>query len=214
MPATPAQPQLVRDAAALEAAVLARAPPAQVSRDAHNLASALLAAYPTPLAPRSVPDLNRAARLYAEQCAACHGANGAGDGPNAEGLDPPPIAFTDLARAQQRSLFGLYQVIGQGLDGTAMASYAHLSESDRWALAFYVGGLAYEDAQTKAGERLWRQDAEVRARFSTLAALTQTTPQAMQALAAKYLGKDRSWRLQVIPQSRVAGEGGTAPATR
>lgn len=181
LPATPAQPQLVRDAAALEAAVLARAPPAQVSRDAHNLASALLAAYPTPLAPRSVPDLNRAARLYAEQCAACHGANGAGDGPNAEGLDPPPIAFTDLARAQQRSLFGLYQVIGQGLDGTAMASYAHLSESDRWALAFYVGGLAYEDAQTKAGERLWRQDAEVRARFSTLAALTQTTPQALTA---------------------------------
>ncbi len=44
LPATPARPQLVRDAAALEAAVLAKAPPAQVSRDAHNLASALLAA--------------------------------------------------------------------------------------------------------------------------------------------------------------------------
>ncbi|MCX7586292.1 cytochrome c/FTR1 family iron permease [Phenylobacterium sp. 58.2.17] len=181
LPATPAQPQLVRDAAALEAAVLAKAPPAQVSHDAHNLASALLAAYPTPLAPRSAPDLSRGASLYAEQCAACHGPTGGGDGPNAEGLDPPPIAFSDMARAQQRSVFGLYQVIGQGLDGTAMASYAHLSEADRWALAFYVGGLAYNDAQAKAGEQFWRRDAAVRARFSTLAALTQATPQALAA---------------------------------
>ena len=39
-------------------------------------------------------------------------------------MDPPPIAFTDRARARERSLFALYQVIDQGLEGTAMASFA------------------------------------------------------------------------------------------
>jgi zinc protease len=29
---------------------------------------------------------------------------------------------------------------------------------------------------------------------------TETTPAAMQALAAKYLGKDASWRLEVVPE--------------
>src|SRR3546814_11359505 len=58
-------------------------------------------------------------------------------------MEPPPIDFTDEARARERSLFGLYQVITQGLEGTAMTSYAHLSDQDRWALAFHVGQFAY-----------------------------------------------------------------------
>jgi high-affinity iron transporter len=41
--------------------------------------------------------------------------NGDGRGRDAAKLDPPPIAFTDKERADQRSLFGLYQVISQGL---------------------------------------------------------------------------------------------------
>jgi zinc protease len=35
---------------------------------------------------------------------------------------------------------------------------------------------------------------------------TQTTPQAMQELAARYLGKGRSWRLAVMPQQQAGGE--------
>jgi zinc protease len=46
--------------------------------------------------------------------------------------------------------------------------------------------------------------AEVR---SILNDYSQTTPQAMQALAARYLGKDRSWRLQVIPQTLAQAKG-------
>src|SRR3546814_14518400 len=45
-------------------------------------------------------------------------------------------------------LFGLYQVITQGLEGTAMTSYAHLSDQDRWALAFHVGQFAYAAEET------------------------------------------------------------------
>jgi zinc protease len=41
---------------------------------------------------------------------------------------------------------------------------------------------------------------------SILSDYTQTTPQAMQALAARYLGKGKSWRLAVLPQDQASGE--------
>lgn len=180
LPPRPARAALLEDAARLAAAIEAKAEPAVVARLAHGLADALLAAYPTPLAPSAVPDLARGRALYAEQCASCHGAVGRGDGPGAKGLDPPPIAFTDRARARERSLFGLYQVIGQGLDGTAMPSFAHLSSRDRWALAFHVGGIAF-DAEASAGAALWRDDPELRRRVPDLQTLVQTTPAALAA---------------------------------
>ncbi len=176
LPATPSQHQLVSEADELKAAIGRRAPPAEIADRAHKLGAELLQAYPTPLAPTTAPDLAQGATLYAENCAACHGSTGNADGPNAKGLDPKPVAFNDVTRARQRSVFGLYQVIGQGLDGTAMPSFAQLPAQDRWALAFYVGRFAFDDAEAKAGEKLWTQDAGLRARFSNLQALTQTAP--------------------------------------
>ena len=35
---------------------------------------------------------------------------------------------------------------------------------------------------------------------------TQTTPQAMQALAARYLAKGKSWHLAVLPEDQARGE--------
>ncbi|MCV4820762.1 cytochrome c, partial [Escherichia coli] len=64
----------------------------------------------------------------------------------AKQLDPQPIAFTDAERARARSLMALYQVITQGVEGTSMPPFATLSESDRWALAFYIGTLSYDQA--------------------------------------------------------------------
>ena len=181
LPASSAKPQLLTEANALIASVDQRGEPADVARQARTLATDLLKAYPVPLAPRQAPDLARGAALYAEQCASCHGAAGKGDGPNAKGLEPPPIAFTDLARARERSLFGLYQVIGQGLDGTAMASFAHLPSEDRWSLAFYVGTLAYSREAARAGEQAWRAGPHMRGVVPDLQVLTQTTPASLAA---------------------------------
>lgn len=188
LPATKAQPVLVSKAESLQAAIAAKQGPDVVSAKAHGLAAELLAAYPTPLAPTRAPDLARGAALYAENCSACHGETGKADGPNAAGLDPPPIAFADAERARQRSVFGLYQVIQQGLDGTAMASYAHLPSDDRWDLAFYVGRFAFSDAEAAQGEKLWNGDAAVRAHFANLQALTQETPAAL----AKTVGETKA----------------------
>lgn len=150
---------------------------------AHALAAELLVAYPTPLAPIRTPDLPRGAALYAQNCAACHGATGGGDGPLAADLDPPAIAFADVDRARQRSAFGLYQVINQGLDGTAMASFAHLSTDEQWDLAFYVGRFAFTEEQAAAGEKLWNEDAAVRARFPDRGRLRERAKSYAKALA-------------------------------
>lgn len=143
LPANPEQSALCQDAQQLMQLIEGQVPAEDVANQARSLASALLAAYPVPLAPTQPPDVARGAVLYQQMCTACHGPGGAGDGPAAIGMDPPPIDFTDRTRARERSLFGLYQVITQGLEGTAMTSYSYLSDADRWALAFHVGQFAY-----------------------------------------------------------------------
>jgi high-affinity iron transporter len=181
LPANPARAALVGEARALEAAVARKAPPQEVDRMARALAGRLLAAYPVPLAPAAAPDLAGAARLYTANCASCHGATGRADGPAATGMDPPPIAFADRDRARERSIFALYQVIEQGLEDTAMQSFAHLPVADRWALAFTAGQFAYPDALVARGEALWQADPALRARIPNLQALVQITPAALAA---------------------------------
>ncbi|MFX8274140.1 iron permease, partial [Acinetobacter baumannii] len=87
--------------------------------------------------------------------------------------------FTDLTRARQRSIFALYQVIGQGIDGTAMQSFADLPSDDRWALALRAGSFALTDAQAREGERLWKADPALRQRIPDLKTLVSLTPAAL-----------------------------------
>ena len=188
LPTSAARPGLIQSAQRLKQLIAAKQQPEQVNRMAKALAANLLRAYPVPLSPSVAPDLGRGRALYSSQCAACHGVTGRADGPAARALDPPPIAFTDRDRADQRSIFALYQVVSQGLEGTAMTSFAHLPEKDRWALAFYAGDLAYTDAQRQAGERLWRQDAQVRELVPNLEALVRMTPAAL----AEHIGQERA----------------------
>lgn len=181
LPPKPERQSLLTEAARLQHAIADKAEAEQVAEIAHGLATALLAAYPVPLAPNKTPDLARGAKLYAQNCAACHGAAGDGHGPEAAKLDTPPIAFSDADRARQRSVFGLYQVITQGLDGTPMLSFDSLPPDDRWALAFYAGHFAFSDAAANEGERLWKQDASIRRLVPDLKTLIGTTPAALAA---------------------------------
>ena len=177
LPANAHRAQLVAEAEALVESISTKVEPAVVARDARRLASELIAAFPVPLAPEAAPDLARGAALYAQNCASCHGVSGGGDGPAAEGLDPPPIAFDDVVRARERSAFALYQVIGQGLEGTAMPGFSDLGAEDRWSLAYYSGSIAFEDVER--GRRIWNDDPKIRARIPDLAALSGLTPAAL-----------------------------------
>lgn len=172
LPAVSASARLEAAAESLARAIDDKSAADVVAARAHALADALLVSYRIPTAPLAVPDLQRGARIYAADCGGCHGADGRGDGPAGAQLHPPPVDFTDRARAAERSVLSLYQAVTRGIPGTAMPAFAQLSTADRWAVAFHVGGLAYAP-YARAGEARWRQDSAMRARVPDLGTLVQ-----------------------------------------
>ncbi|MFK2902855.1 FTR1 family protein [Dyella ginsengisoli] len=209
LPPTASTPELLKEADALMASVETKAAPAQVATQAHALADALVQAYPVPTAPEHAPDLARGATLYQNQCADCHGATGHGDGPAGLQLSPRPVNFADQTRADQRSALSLYEVISQGVEGTPMASYAgQLSSDDRWALAYYVGSLAYTK-EAATGADTWQHDTAARAQIADLKELSrvrvaQLTPTLGAERARAIVGYLRG-HPDVIQQQALAG---------
>ncbi len=181
LPAMAERKALIEGAANLQAMIARKSAPGGVTTLAHRLAADLLVAYPVPLAPDKIPNIAGGATLFKQTCSACHGMTGNGHGPDAAKLSTPPIAFTDAARARQRSVFALYQAVTQGIDGTAMQSFADLPTDERWAVAFRAGSFAFSDAQARKGERLWRADAALRQRIPDLKTLATITPAALGA---------------------------------
>ncbi len=188
LPATPQKPRLLSASRSLREAIATKQSPERVGDLARGLGRDLLQAYPVPLGPKSVPDRALGERLYKENCASCHGLAGDAATPLAKQLDPPPVAFTDRRRAAERTPFALYQVIDQGLEGTAMASFAHLSPEEKWALAFRVGRFAYPDELAARGKQIWEGDPQLPAKIGDLDALSG----ASEAGLAKEIGSDKA----------------------
>ena len=177
LPASPAKAQLVAEGKRFAALIEAKASPKDVAFAAHALGQHLLAAYPVPLGPSQAPDLARGDQLFQLNCASCHGAKGEAQTPMARQLNPPPIAFADRDRAKQRSPFALYQVINQGLEGTAMQSFAQLPDADKWALAYRAGRFAYPVPLVRQGKATWDKDPTIRAKvpdLNKLSSLSET----------------------------------------
>lgn len=86
--------------------------------------------------------------LYARYgCAACHGADGRGDGPVAKHLNPRPRDFREPeAFKKGRSLGAIAETIRVGVmfRGAGMPGYPHLPERERRAMAAYVASLMDE----------------------------------------------------------------------
>lgn len=137
-------------ALALQQAVVDKAPAATISEHGAELRRQLLALMPTLTLPGELLPVATIEPLFQESCASCHGASGMGDGVLAAQFDPAPTNFHDRERADHRSLLGLFDAISNGIDDTAMAAYTQFSEQQRWSLAFYVGGLAYQDKRLDA----------------------------------------------------------------
>jgi high-affinity iron transporter len=175
LPPNPAKAQLLSKADAFVAAVDSKQSPETIRASAEDLGNGLLKAYPVTLSPSKVPDLARGGMLFNQTCASCHGEKGDARTAAAAKLDPPPIAFVERTRADQRSPFALYQVITQGLEGTAMASFSSLPAQDRWDLAYYVSRFAYPASLRSEGKRIWESDAALRKSIPDLTALSSLT---------------------------------------
>ncbi len=104
---------------------------------------------PIPEAPPRTPEvIARGRDVYQKaECFKCHGTEGRGDGPSAEGMKDSwgyPIQPTDLSRPLKRGSTpeAIYRTVVTGLDGTPMPSYeGALSEEELWALSHYVASL-------------------------------------------------------------------------
>jgi high-affinity iron transporter len=102
--------------------------------------------------PMRAPSLARGAAIYAENCAQCHGASGAGDGPAAQALNPPPADLSDRTALRAATPIEFLRKLNVGVAGTAMPGFADLIElDDRWAVVAYVTALRFAAADTARG---------------------------------------------------------------
>lgn len=81
------------------------------------------------------------AGVYKTNCAACHGASGAGDGPAGGSLVPPPRNFIEGKWKNGGDSVTLFKTIETGIPGTSMAPFAHLPARDRWGLVQYIRSI-------------------------------------------------------------------------
>ncbi len=87
--------------------------------------------------------------VYTQQCAGCHGVTGAGDGPAAEFLDPPPrdyrkgtFKFTSTPRGRKPRQEDLVQLVRRGAKGTSMPGFPWMTPEDLKAVIAYVKSLS------------------------------------------------------------------------
>jgi len=107
------------------------------------------------------PELRTGKEVYAQHCAACHGAKGDGSGPASVWLFPRPRNFS-AGLFKIKSTPGmalptdgdLLNTVTRGMPGSSMPSFSYLTENERRDAVQYVKFLtAYTDA---SGKRLNR----------------------------------------------------------
>jgi mono/diheme cytochrome c family protein len=80
-------------------------------------------------------------KVYAQNCAMCHGDQGKGDGAAGGALNPKPRNLVEGPWKKGGGYIGLYTVLTDGLPGTSMAAYASMKPADRWALVQYIDSI-------------------------------------------------------------------------
>src|SRR2546423_8416378 len=107
--------------------------------------------------PAVAQDTTAGKTVYTKWCAGCHGDNGAGDGPGARHMIPPPRDFTGNAVYQIRSTASgdlptdadLLRSIDEGLPGTAMPAWkTRLSDRQRRDVLAYIKAFSPYCADT------------------------------------------------------------------
>lgn len=96
----------------------------------------------------SAATLQHGAQVYADNCVACHGPRGYGDGPAGAQLSPAPADLTWLSRSHMVGEQYIYWTVAEGGQpvGSAMPTFKEsLSQRDIWAVVTYVRhGLPFQ----------------------------------------------------------------------
>jgi mono/diheme cytochrome c family protein len=99
--------------------------------------------------------------VYATYCAGCHGENGDGNGRAARFLNPKPrdfrlgrVKFASVASGDAPRDDDYQRIVRHGLSGTAMPSFALLSEQERAAVIAYLREFVPPPQRESAGAAL------------------------------------------------------------
>jgi high-affinity iron transporter len=198
----------------LASRVEAKADPDVVAGLAKAAKDKLIAAYNIIPHPRRLPSLGAGKKIYDENCAQCHGATGKGDGPGRESMNPKtplPANFTDPERIGGLSPFKVFNTASFGIDGTAMASFAALSEDERWQVAFYIFTLRFPEEAAKLGAAL-AQTKRLPAELTHVATLaTSSDDELLEKLKAAGVAPNEADRLLAFLRRGLLEGGGTDP---
>ena len=95
-----------------------------------------MAALPNPHQPTPA-HLDNGRKYYQINCAVCHGATGAGNGPASKYGIPAPNLLTDITKARADGYYWGIMRNGRGI----MPTYDRIEDSDRWDVALYIRTL-------------------------------------------------------------------------
>ncbi|MGH7178512.1 MAG: c-type cytochrome [Tepidisphaeraceae bacterium] len=93
-------------------------------------------------------DIERGARVYAQDCASCHGPAGAGDGATAGTMLPRPTDLTSVRFSDE----AMCSAIAQGVPATAMPGHSQLSREDLSATLAFTKKLAPAPAKVAVND--------------------------------------------------------------
>jgi mono/diheme cytochrome c family protein len=111
------------------------------------------------LYPAAAPDVQNGARIFAQQCAPCHGATGMGDGPQSMQLPVavPGIGLAETARSAVPAAW--FKVVTQGNLDRFMPPFAGvLSDKERWDVVSYALTLHTTPEEISRGRSLVEAD--------------------------------------------------------
>lgn len=93
-------------------------------------------------------EIARGKEIWEAECASCHGAGAAGDGPQATGLPRPVPNISDPAYLLDKSDALLWTSITNGIEGLEGHSFAdRLSDTDRYAAIAFLRTLTWDGAE-------------------------------------------------------------------
>ncbi|MBC8507411.1 MAG: c-type cytochrome [Anaerolineales bacterium] len=149
--------------------------------------------------------------LFEENCAACHGEYGQGDGPQAGELSSSPIDFTDQAYMGYKSATDLFDSISGGMG--EMHAFSDLGEADRWALTDFLRSLTFvaPEALGTSGDVTTPEDESSDATSEGAESSESTTQPAETPSEVPAESADPAERVSTVFVQVVNGSGGDLP---
>jgi mono/diheme cytochrome c family protein len=93
------------------------------------------------------------AKVFATNCAMCHGNEGKGDGAAGASLNPKPRNFVEGKWTQGPGMTDHFKVVTNGIPGSSMASFAHFKPADRWAVVQFIESIT-QNKSTDSPEKV------------------------------------------------------------